>query len=97
MGGYVGSAEDARRIRRQEEQREQEKAKYEAAKKQSNANVDSAGLRKFDTGTSEVCAHHGAAVLLAVARHVPRTCPCVERTAHHPVAADDQPEGLPWL
>ena len=54
MGGYVGSSEDARRIRRQQEQREKEKAEYEAAKKKSDANVDSAGLRKFDTGSSEV-------------------------------------------
>ena len=52
----MGSAEDARRIRRQQEQRDAERAKYEAAKKQSDANVDSAGLRKFDTGSSEVLA-----------------------------------------
>ena len=54
MGGYVGSSEDSRRIRRQQEQREKERAEYEAAKKQSGANVDAAGLRKFDTGSSEV-------------------------------------------
>ena len=52
--GYVGTSEDVRRIRRQQEKREKEKAEYEAAKKQSNANVDAAGLRKFDTGTNEV-------------------------------------------
>ena len=50
----MGTSEDVRRIRRQQEKREKEKAEYEAAKKQSNANVDAAGLRKFDTGTNEV-------------------------------------------
>lgn len=48
-GGYVGTAEDKRRIARQEKEREEAKKKFEDAK-----NVTTQGLREFGTGTSEV-------------------------------------------
>ncbi len=51
LQGYVGSAEDQRRIRRQEKEREDRKRQFEDKKKQSDANVDAAGLRQFGTGT----------------------------------------------
>ena len=54
LQGYVGSAEDQRRIRRQEKEREDRKKQFEDKKKQSDANVDAAGLRQFGTGTTEV-------------------------------------------
>lgn len=54
LQGYVGSGEDVRRIRRQEEKRQKEKEQFEAAKRQSDANIDAAGLRKFNTGATEV-------------------------------------------
>ncbi|CAL5228756.1 g11943 [Coccomyxa viridis] len=54
LQGYVGSAEDQRRIRRQEKEREERKRQFEDKKKQSDANVDAAGLRQFGTGTSEL-------------------------------------------
>ena len=54
LQGYVGSAEDQRRIRRQEKEREERKKQFEEKKKQSDANVDAAGLRQFGTGTAEV-------------------------------------------
>ena len=54
MQGYVGNAEDVRRIRRQEKQRESEKKKFEDLRKASAANIDAAGLRQFGAGASEV-------------------------------------------
>jgi protein FAM50 len=54
LDGYVGTAEDARRIMRQEKQREEQRKKYEALKKQSDANVDAAGLRQFGSAKTEV-------------------------------------------
>ncbi|CAK0782364.1 hypothetical protein CVIRNUC_005652 [Coccomyxa viridis] len=54
LQGYVGSAEDQRRIRRQEKDREERKKQFEDKKKQSDANVDGAGLRQFGTGTAEL-------------------------------------------
>ena len=54
LQGYVGSAEDQRRIRRQEKEREERKKQFEDKKKQSDANVDGAGLRQFGAGTAEV-------------------------------------------
>lgn len=59
LQGYVGSAEDQRRIRRQEKEREDRKKQFEDKKKRSDANVDAAGLRQFGAGTSEVlqCLH----------------------------------------
>ncbi|CAL8471113.1 g10655 [Coccomyxa elongata] len=53
LQGYVGSAEDQRRIRRQEKEREEKKKQFEKAKQQSDANVDGSGLRQFGAGTSE--------------------------------------------
>lgn len=53
LQGYVGNADDQRRIRRQEKEREEKKAQYEKKKAQSDANVDAAGLRVFGAGTSE--------------------------------------------
>lgn len=54
LQGYVGSAEDQRRIRRQEKEREEKKKQFEKLKQQSDANVDAAGIRQFGVGTSEV-------------------------------------------
>lgn len=54
LQGYVGGSEDVRRIRRQEKERETQKKKFEDLKKQQAANTDQAGLRQFNTGTSEV-------------------------------------------
>lgn len=51
---YVGSGEDVRRIRRQEEKRQKEKEQFEAKKRQSDANIGGAGLRQFETGAGEV-------------------------------------------
>jgi protein FAM50 len=53
LQGYVGSAEDQRRIRRQEKEREERRKEFEQKKQQSDANVDAAGFRKFGAGTSE--------------------------------------------
>ena len=58
LQGYVGSAEDQRRIRRQEKEREEKKKEFEKAKQQSDANVDGSGLRQFGAGTSEVSAEN---------------------------------------
>ena len=57
LQGYVGNAEDVRRIRRQEKQRESEKKKFEDLRKASAANIDAAGLRQFGAGASEVGLH----------------------------------------
>lgn len=58
LQGYVGNAEDVRRIRRQEKQRESEKKKFEDLRKASAANIDAAGLRQFGAGASEVGLHN---------------------------------------
>ena len=52
--GYVGTAEDAARIRRQEKQREEQRKKFEALAKESKDRADGAGLRQFGTSTEEV-------------------------------------------
>lgn len=54
LQGYVGNAEDVRRIRRQEKQRESEKKKFDDLRAASAANIDAAGLRQFGAGASEV-------------------------------------------
>lgn len=54
LQGYVGSGEDVRRIRRQEQQLEEERKKREAEKQQCEANVSSAGFRQFGKGAAEV-------------------------------------------
>ena len=54
LQGYVGSGEDVRRIRRQEQQLEEERSKREAEKQQREANVSAAGFRQFGKGAAEV-------------------------------------------
>lgn len=51
--GYVGTAQDAVRIRRLEKQREAERRKLEEKKKNASAGGQS-GLLQFGSGTSEV-------------------------------------------
>ena len=51
---YIGSAEDARRIRKQEEEREKQKLEFEKRKQAGESNVDGAGLRQFGAGTTDV-------------------------------------------
>ena len=51
--GYVGTAQDAVRIRRLEKQREVERRKLEERKKNASAGGQS-GLLQFGSGTSEV-------------------------------------------
>lgn len=53
LQGYVGSGEDVRRIRRQEQQLEEERTKREAEKQQKDANVSAAGFRQFGKGAVE--------------------------------------------
>ncbi|PSC73288.1 XAP5 CIRCADIAN TIMEKEEPER [Micractinium conductrix] len=54
MGGYVGSAEDQRRIERQLKEREEAKKDYEEAKKKAAAG---AGLRQFGAASTEAIEH----------------------------------------
>ena len=54
LQGYVGSGEDVRRIRRQEQQLEEERTNREAEKQQRDANVSAAGFRQFGKGAVEV-------------------------------------------
>lgn len=54
LQGYVGSGEDVRRIRRQEQQLEDERKKRETEKHQREANVSAAGFRQFGKGAAEV-------------------------------------------
>ena len=51
---YIGSAEDSRRIRKQEEEREKQRKEFEERKRQGESNIDSAGLRQFGAGSTEV-------------------------------------------
>mmetsp|Transcript_8090 Transcript_8090/g.24049 ORF Transcript_8090/g.24049 Transcript_8090/m.24049 type:complete len:261 (-) Transcript_8090:658-1440(-) len=53
MGGYVGSAEATMRLRKYEKRRELQQQAAEEAKRQSDANVDAAGLRQFGVGQAE--------------------------------------------
>eukprot|EP00887_Chlorella_sp_A99_P001552 scaffold8.g1552.t1 len=50
MGGYVGTVQDEKRIRRQEAEREEQRRQYEEAKRKAAVG---AGLREFGAGTSE--------------------------------------------
>ncbi len=52
--GYVGSAEDSVRIRRQEKEREKERKKYEAAAAEKHREAQQAGLKQFAATTTEV-------------------------------------------
>lgn len=54
LQGYVGSAQDITRIRRQQKKREEQLRKLEEIKKETEAKVESAGLRRFGAGTSDV-------------------------------------------
>ena len=54
LQGYVGSGEDVRRIRRQEQQLEEERKTRESEKQQRDANVSAAGFRQFGKGAAEV-------------------------------------------
>ena len=51
---YIGSAEDSRRIRKQEEEREKQRKEFEERKRQGESNIDNAGLRQFGAGSTEV-------------------------------------------
>lgn len=53
--GYVGTAQDAARIRRLEKQREAERKRIQDLKKKSAEGQG--GLLQFGSGTSEVCAY----------------------------------------
>uniref|UniRef100_A0A803LGJ2 FAM50A/XAP5 C-terminal domain-containing protein n=1 Tax=Chenopodium quinoa TaxID=63459 RepID=A0A803LGJ2_CHEQI len=52
--GYVGSAQDAVRIRRLEKQREAERRKIEELKNKTSSTQGQAGLLQFGSGTSEI-------------------------------------------
>eukprot|EP00210_Caulerpa_lentillifera_P000967 g933.t2 len=54
LQGYVGSSQDETRIRRQEKEREEQIQRIAELKKETEAKVISAGLRRFGTGHSEV-------------------------------------------
>ena len=51
---YIGSAEDSRRIRKQQEEREKQKLEFERRKKEGESNIDGAGLRQFGTAKTDV-------------------------------------------
>lgn len=53
--GYVGTAQDAVRIRRLEKQREAERKKIQELKNKSATTKGQSGLLQFGSGTSEVC------------------------------------------
>lgn len=52
--GYVGTAQDAVRIRRLEKQREAERRKIQELKDKSASNGGQTGLLQFGSGTSEI-------------------------------------------
>ena len=52
MGGYVGSAEDQRRILHQQKEREEQRRQYEEAKKKAEATATAPALRQFGTSSS---------------------------------------------
>jgi hypothetical protein len=51
--GYVGTAQDAARIRRQEKQREEQRKKFEEQQQQQRDKVLNAGLKQFGSSKSE--------------------------------------------
>jgi len=51
--GYVGTAQDAQRIRRQEKQREEQKKRFEDQQQQQRDMVLNAGLKQFGSSKSE--------------------------------------------
>ena len=52
--GYVGNAEDSARIARMGKKREKERKEFEEQQKQRQQRIDTAGVRKFASATSEV-------------------------------------------
>eukprot|EP00197_Chlamydomonas_leiostraca_P012081 CAMPEP_0202862594 /NCGR_PEP_ID=MMETSP1391-20130828/3578_1 /ASSEMBLY_ACC=CAM_ASM_000867 /TAXON_ID=1034604 /ORGANISM="Chlamydomonas leiostraca, Strain SAG 11-49" /LENGTH=386 /DNA_ID=CAMNT_0049542143 /DNA_START=60 /DNA_END=1220 /DNA_ORIENTATION=- len=55
--GYVGSAEDSARIRRQQKEREKERKKFEELAKAKHDEAAQAGLKQFASTTSEALEH----------------------------------------
>jgi protein FAM50 len=53
LNGYVGSAQDTQRIRRQEKQREEQRKKFEEQQQQGRDKVANAGLKQFGSSKSE--------------------------------------------
>lgn len=56
--GYVGTAQDAVRIRRLEKQREVERKKIQELKNKSASSGGQSGLLQFGSSTSEVLIHY---------------------------------------
>lgn len=56
--GYVGTAQDAVRIRRLEKQREAERRKIQELKNKTASSQGQPGLLQFGSSTSEVRCHH---------------------------------------
>lgn len=52
--GYVGTAEDSVRIRRQQKEREKERKKFEELAKAKHDEAAQAGLKQFAATTTEV-------------------------------------------
>lgn len=55
--GYVGTGEDSARIRRMDKKRQEQRKQFEDAQKLRQERIESAGLRKFDTATTEAIEH----------------------------------------
>lgn len=51
--GYVGTAQDSQRIRRQEKQREEQRKKFEEQQQQQREKVLNAGIKQFGASKSE--------------------------------------------
>ena len=51
--GYVGSAADSTRIRRQEKEREEQRRQFEEGKNKVEAKVAAAGLKQFGASRAE--------------------------------------------
>jgi protein FAM50 len=52
--GYVGTAEDSARIRRMDKKRQEQRKQFEDAQKLRQERIEKAGIRKFDTASTEV-------------------------------------------
>lgn len=82
--GYVGTTEDANRIRRQEKQRQEQRKKFEQLAKAKHDQAETAGLRQFAATTSEVrggpCARQGTQCGCAGVMRVP--CGVCQGTGH---------------
>jgi protein FAM50 len=51
--GYVGTGEDSARIRRMDKKRQEQKKQFEDAQRQRQERIEGAGLRKFDSASTE--------------------------------------------